>query len=326
MCVQVNPSWGYYTHPHRDVEKREGRSWKEEVLFFFFVWFLSEWFFFFQVRNHAACTNDAAIVALYTHSCVHSWDLFSLLLFLDSLLVPLARTQSERDGQREAQIGLDHLTVVVCVYTATLFSSPTGTRSIVVRLDSPLCQCCSAQLAECLRPFAGIKRRLISLLDDGFLSFFVVEPLVFILWSPGFISTIFAFSWKFLQLYIFMAGRLALVCVHTFAGQSVWRAARWIWMDFRPGQNLKITTPGFQVINKFTLRVWWAWSILWKSLARTRFESIIRRWILSNLDASVQMSPSQSLVPFSDSHLDQCVSAVYQRLNYTHTHTHNVLM
>lgn len=163
-------SWGYYTHPHRDVEKREEVEKKRSSSSS--SDFCLNGFFFFQVRNHAACTNDAAIVALYTQLCslVRSFFLFYFWFSADRSTRAHA---GERDGQREAQIGLDHLTVVVCVYTATLFLSPTGTRSIVVRLYSPLCQCCSAQLAECLRPFAGIKRRLISLLlDDGFLSFF----------------------------------------------------------------------------------------------------------------------------------------------------------
>jgi hypothetical protein len=171
---------------------------------------LFEWFFFFQVRNHAACTNDAAIVTLYTQLCslVRSFFLFYFWFSADRSTRAHA---GERDGQREAQIGLDHLTVVVCVYGHSSFCPLLELVQLLSDYILLFCQCCSAQLAECLRPFAGIKRRLISLLlDDGFLSFF---------WTPSFYSvdppsiSIFAFSWKFLQLYIWLAGRSGL-CSH----------------------------------------------------------------------------------------------------------------
>jgi hypothetical protein len=206
-------------------------------------------FFFFQVRNHAACTNDAAIVTLYTQLCslVRSFFLFYFWFSADRSTRAHA---GERDGQREAQIGLDHLTVVVCVYGHSPFCPLLELVQLLSDYILLFCQCCSAQLAECLRPFAGIKRRLISLLDDGFLSFF--EPPVFILSTPPSFLLYICFQLKILTA-LYMTG-WSLWSVFTLWLASQFDALQWIWMDFRPGQNLKINDPGFfQVINKFTL-------------------------------------------------------------------------
>ena len=75
----------------------------------------SEWFF--QVRNHAAFTNDAAL-SPYTVPCV-----IREIFFSSSFLVPLARTQDRRGDTTEAQIGLYHLTLL---YSHSLSLSLSG--------------------------------------------------------------------------------------------------------------------------------------------------------------------------------------------------------
>jgi hypothetical protein len=185
------------------------------------------------------------------HTVVFTREIFFSLLFLILCWSFHSRARRrERRTERSPNRPRSLDCCCVCVYGHSPFCPLLELVQLLSDYILLFCQCCSAQLAECLRPFAGIKRRLISLLDDGFLSFF--EPPVFILSTPPSFLLYICFQLKILTA-LYMTG-WSLWSVFTLWLASQFDALQWIWMDFRPGQNLKINDPGFfQVINKFTL-------------------------------------------------------------------------
>ncbi len=172
----------------------------------------------------------------YTHSCVHSWDLFFSFIFWFSA----DRSTRAHAGERRTESSPNRPRSLdcccVCVYTATLLFVPYWNSFNCCPIIFSSFAVLLSTARWMFEAFCRNQKKIDFSTVGWWLPPFFLNP-QFLFCRPPF-NVYICYKLKIL-IALYIHG-WSLCSVFTLLLASQFDALRWIWMDFRPGQNLKI--------------------------------------------------------------------------------------